>query len=286
MQVLIFFVMSFSFSVGMFAAGDILPPLESKQALGEAEQLMTDLMFYEALIALEPLLMHQDPRPEQEQALWMAHTLGLEVAEALTAEYDALRPKMDAPQPPDANVFSPVLEKIKVLNRFGAEIHYIEIGGAFHYHCGFLERLVKLYPESRLAPIAEYYLIHKNISLAALDVQKTLRELLAYVKTYANTGYFEVSLAHYDIARLYHGMWALLAYPELDPGVEADYRSGDAAKDKAFAAVCKAEALKFYAKFIISDYQETRWRSPRVARRAYQDLKREENVDGYFLYYD
>lgn len=280
MRFLKFFVMIFySFAV-MLSFGETEAPLK------KAESLITELKFYEAMIALEPLLMSREKSQAQEQALWIAHTLGVEVAEDITAEQDALRHHPDYGRISDDDPrIQHLLQKRKAVDRLGADIHYNEMAGAYFYRYGFLERLLELYPKSRWAPIAEYYLIHKNLPLAAIDAEKTIPVLLAYVKKYANSGYFEVSMAYYDIARLYHGIWAALAYPELDPGVEA-YTIGDAANAKERAAVCKTEALKYYAKFIVSDYQETRWRTQEMVRQAYQDLKDEKNVDQYFLYYD
>lgn len=280
MRFLKFFVMIFYFFAVMLSFGETEAPLK------KAESLITELKFYEAMITLEPLLMSREKSQAQEQALWIANTLGVEVAENITAEQHALRVYPDYGRFSDDDPrIQRLLQKHKAVDRLGADIHYHELADAYFYHYGFLERLLALYPKSRWAPIAEYYLIHKNRSLAAVDAEKTIPVLLTYVKKYANSGYFEVSMAYYDIARLYHGIWAALAYPELDPGVEA-YTIGDAANAKERAAVCKIEALKYYAKFIVSDYQEMRWRTQEMARQAYQDLKDEKNVDEYFLYYD
>lgn len=280
MRFLKFFVMIFHFLAVVLSFGETETPLQ------KAESLITELKFYEAMIALEPLLITHEKSQAQEQALWIANTLGVEVAENITAQQDALR------HYPDYGRFSDddpriqrLRQKHKAVDRLGADIHYNEPAGAYFYQYGFLERLLALYPKSRWTPIAEYYLIHKNRPLEAVDAEKTIPVLLAYVKKYANSGYFEVSLAYYDIARLYHGIWAALAYPELDPGV-GPYTIGDAANATERAEVCKTEALKHYAKFIVSDYQGERWRTQEMARQAYQDLKHEKNVRHYFLYYD
>ena len=276
---LTFFVMIFHFLAVVLSFGET-------EALKKAESLITELKFYEALIALEPLLMTHEKSQAQEQALWIANTLGVEVAENITAEHDALRRYPDYGRFSDDDPRTQHLrQKRQAVDYLGADIDYHEIAGAYFYQYGFLERLLALYPKSRWAPIAEYYLIHKNRPLETVDAEKTIPVLLAYVKKHANSGYFEVSMAYYDLATLYHGIWAALAYPELDPGVEA-YTIGDAANAKERAAVCKTEALKYYAKFIVSDYQETRWRTQEIVRQAYQDLKHEKNVNRYFLYYD
>ena len=280
MKFLKFFVMIFYFLAVMLSFGETEAPLK------KAESLITELKFYEAMIALEPLLMNREKSQAQEQALWIANTLGVEVAENMTAEQDALRVY------PDYGSFSAddprtqrIRKKREAVDRLEADIHYSEMAGAYIYRYGFLERLLALYPKSRWAPIAEYYLIHKNRPLeAVVDVEKTISVLLAYVKKYTNSGYFEVSMAYYDIARLYHGIWADLAYPELSP--ERSDPIGDAANAKERAAFYKTEALKYYAKFIVGDYQETRWRTHEMVRQTYQDLKHEKNVDQYFLYYD
>ena len=278
MRFLKFFVMIFYFLAVMLSFGETEVPLK------KAESLITELKFYEAMIALEPLLMSHEKSQAQEQALWIAHTLGVEVAENITAEQDALRSYPDYGNISDDDSRSQRLRKKReAVDRLGADIHYSEMADAYFYHYGFLERLLALYPKNRWVPIAEYYLIHKNRPLEAVDAKKTIPILLAYVKKYANSGYFEVSMAYYDIARLYHGIWAALAYPELSP--EGSDTIGDAANAKERAAFYKTEALKYYAKFIVSDYQ-TRWRTHEIVRQAYQDLKHEKNVNQYFLYYD
>lgn len=267
MRFLKFFVMIFSFLAVMLSFG------ETEALLKKAESLITDLKFYEAMIALEPLLMSNEKSQAQEQALWIANTLGVEVAENITAEQDALRSYPDYGNISEDDPRSQRLRKKReAVDRLGADIHYNEMAGTYFYHYGFLERLLALYPKSRWTPIAEYYLIHENRPLESVDTEKTLRALLAYVKKHANSGYFEVSMAYYDIARLYHGIWAA--------------SGGDAASAKERAAVCKAEALKYYAKFIVSDYQETQWRTQEMVRQAYQDLKHERNARQYLLVYD
>lgn len=278
MRFLKFFVMIFYFLAVMLSFGETEVPLK------KAESLITELKFYEAMIALEPLLMSHEKSQAQEQALWIAHTLGVEVAENITAEQDALRSYPDYGNISDDDPRSQRLRKKReAVDRLGADIHYNEMAGEYFYHYGFLERLLALYPKNRWVPIAEYYLIHKNRPLEAVDTKKTIPILLAYVKKYANSGYFEVSMAYYDIARLYHGIWAAWAYPELSP--EGSDTIEDAANAKERAAYYKTEALKYYAKFIVSDYQ-TRWRTHEMVRQAYQDLKHEKNVNQYFLYYD
>ena len=48
---------------------------ETESTLEKAETLMTELKFYEAVFALEPLVMTDQKSKAQEQALWLANML-------------------------------------------------------------------------------------------------------------------------------------------------------------------------------------------------------------------
>jgi hypothetical protein len=216
---------------------------ETEDTLEKAEALMTELKFYEAVVALEPLLVSNEKSKEQEKVFWLANVLCERLAEIFMEEYRESSGDIK-------------VEKLKVLNRLGADIEWNYFVG-YVYGYGFLKRLLELYPNSSWAPIAEYYLIKEGYPVAALDHDKTLNALHAYVMKYAKNGLAEVYMAYLDIANINHGIWAALTYPD-EPGPGGNmgdgFISGDPKKDKKRAAACKAEALKYYAKFIANGH--------------------------------
>jgi len=221
---------------------------ETENTLEKAEALITELKFYEALVALEPLLVSDEKSEKQEEALWRANMLCKWIPHPFTMEF--LNKRIDR------KLGFTQSEKIERLNRLGAGFIWSEPGGCYVYWHGFLERLLERYPNSRWAPIAEYYLIQKADRFLFQDFDKTLKALHAYVKKYAKNEYAEVYLAYLDIARINHGIWACLTYPD-DPYffgsmMSNPFTSEDAEKDKKRASVCKSQALKYYAKFIIN----------------------------------
>lgn len=237
MRLQTFFVTSFYFLTLALAFGDTASPLE------KAEVLITELKFYEAVIALEPVLTTDQKSENQEEALWLANMICGRLAEIFMEEYRETSGDIKT-------------EKLEVLNRLGADIEWNYFAG-YVYGYGFLERLLELYPNSGWAPIAEYYLIKKGYPVGALDHDITLKALHAYVMKYAKNGLAEVYMAYLDIANINHGIWAALTYPD-EPGPGGNmgdgFVSGDSEKDKKRAAACKAEALKCYAKFIANGH--------------------------------
>ncbi len=274
-----FFVISFYLFTLPLSFGEDKNPIEKSEAL------ITELKFYDAILALEPLLMTDKKSEEQEKALWIANMLCDRLPKILSDEY------LKYYQEHKGRGFIKgdlVKEwgKVDILNQLGAGFTYFEIAGGFLYHYGFLKRLVELYPNSSWRPTAEYYLIQEG-SPVPLFAEKTLKALYAYVEKYQKSGLSELYMAYLDIAHINHGLWAFLAHPEDDPfGNAAEYSSGDPEKDKELASVHKAEALKYYAKFILSGFQGRYPDQQAGALANYKELK-QNKVRGYsFLVID
>ena len=259
---------------------------ETEDTLEKAEALITELKFYEAMVALEPLLTNDEKSEAQEEALWLANILCAKLIEVLDDELVEVNRHRNP-----GFIRYVELEKKTFLNQLGANIAYSEPGGTFVYHYGFLKRLLELYPNSSWHPVAEYYLIGEGRSVAALDHDIALKALYTYVKKHAKSGLAEVYMAYLDIAAINHGIWAVLAHPEDDPtglGVIDRYTNGDPEKDNERASICKAEALKYYAKFIVNSYRgrEVHTYLREAALRGFEDLKQNKNFEDYILVYD
>ena len=163
-----FFAIFFCFATLTPAFGNNDSPLD------KAEALITELKFYDALIALEPLLTADQKSEDQEEALWLANTLCNQLRKSLSDEFreielDSLWRKFREDQRSGAAL---KWEKAAVLNRLGADIVYDEIGADYWYHYGFLKRLITLYPDSSWRPAAEYYLIQEDYPTPQ-DIDKT-----------------------------------------------------------------------------------------------------------------
>lgn len=254
---------------------------EDENPLEKSEALITELKFYDALIALEPLLMTDEKSEDQEKALWLANMLCDSLARILSDEYGKARRNRDI-----LRGDSPLKwEKIAALNQIGAGFTYFEMAGDYLYRYAFLKRLLEFYPNSSWRPAAEYYLIQEGFPIPR-DANKTLKSLNAYVKKYAKNGLTEVNMAYLDIAHINHGLWAFLAHPDDDPFGMTEFTSGDPEKDKERAAACRAEALKYYAKFIVSGYQGKYPGQQAGALASYKELK-QNKASGYgFLVID
>lgn len=200
-----------------------------------AEKLIVTENYYEAILALKPLLMSDTKSKEQEDALWLAHTLLIkwekEIYESLVKDKD---------------------QKIEILNQLGANFDNIEIN--FGYRYGFLRRLVEAYPNTEKQSFAEYALIQSGYPVPQ-DTEKALAALHAYIEKYEKTGRAEVYNAYLDIAHIYHGFWAAVTFSD-HPAVQmyGQFGSGDPEKDKKTADSYKEIALKYYAKFYINPY--------------------------------
>lgn len=283
-----FFVISFCCSTLTLGFGNTENPLD------KAEALMTELKFYDALVALEPLLTTDQKSDDQEEALWLANTLCNQLMRSLTYEFRAIeldslwRQFSDAdelknyPNPQRRGV-ALMWEKVAILNQLRADITYSEIGASYWYHYGFLKRLITLYPNSGWRPAAEYYLIQVGWPVP-LDIDKTLNALHSYIEKYAKSGLAEVYMAYLDIAHINHGLWAFLAHPDGPFGREPGFTSGDLEKDKQRAVKCKAEALKYYAKFIARYGNIARYESQNVIE-SFEELKQnKESGYGWIIF--
>ncbi|MCE2399737.1 hypothetical protein J4G08_02490 [Candidatus Poribacteria bacterium] len=154
------------------------------------------------------------------------------------------------------------------------------------YYYGFLKRLVELYPNSSWRPAAEYYLIQEGYPIPQ-DAQNNLKALYAYVKKYEKSGLTDLYMAYFDIARINHGLWVFLAHPEDDPfGSAAEYSSGNPEEDKELAAGHKVEALKYYAKYILSGYQGGYPGQRKSVFASYEELKQNKATGYEFLVID
>ena len=258
---------------------------ETKRPLEKSEALITELKFYDALIALEPLLTDDKKSEEQEKAFWVANILCERLQEILSDEY------LEYYQERKGKGFikgdlSKEWGKVDILNRLGAGFEWSEPGGVFMYRYAFLKRLVKLYPNTSWRPPAEYYLILEgyDISQSPLSIDETLKALDAYVKKYEKSGLAEIYLAYLDLAHINHGRWAFLMHPNVEGPcgpVVSPIKVSE--KDKEDAAVLKAEALKYYGKIIVGSpwfYQRE------TALRYYEELKQNKATGHDFLWYE
>ena len=297
MRFLTFFVISFYFVTLMLSFG------ETESALEKAEALTTELKFYEALVALEPLLMSDKKSESQEEALWLANALSEGFLQMLEDEYETAMSKywkasnnpepdrspVNRPSPPSSNPVT--AKKVGDLNQLGADIRNAPLsGGDYAYYYGFLKRLLELYPHSSWAPVAEYYLIQEGYPVPQ-DVDQVLKALNAYVKKYAKSGLAEVYMAYLDIAHFNHELWAVLTEhprtPHLYEPHLSEFTSDDPEKNKARAAACKATALKYYAKFVISGYKGRYDSDNREsALESYERLKQGEPPQYEYLIFD
>ena len=219
-----------------------------------AEKLIRTENYYEAILVLKPLLMSDTKSHEQEEALWLAHTL------LIKWEQEIIEKGLWG-QDTD--------QKTGILNKMGADFDNIEIN--FGYRYGFLHRLIDVYPKTLKLPIAEYALIQSgypvpqdifdgvgNLSEKSEPAEGTLSALHAYIEKYEKTGRAEVYLAYLDIAHIHHGLWAVLTFPD-HPYVAMfnTFGTGDPEKDKKLADSHREIALKYYAKFYINPHRFT-----------------------------
>ena len=289
-----FFVISF------YLLTLVLAFSETEGTLEKAESLMTELKFYEALVVLEPLLVSNQKSEVQEEALWLANALSEGFLRMIEDEYEIAlrkyskafnnpepdRPPVNRPSPP--GYYPGTRKKVKDLNQLGADIRGKPLsGGHYGNYYGFLKRLIELYPHSSWAPASEYYLIQGGHPVPQ-DVDKTLKALHAYIEKYAKSGLAEVYMAYLDIAHFNHALWAVLArHPDSDPMTLSVFTSGDPEKDKARAAACKAMALRYYAKFIISGYEGRYYSNERdLALEGYKRLKQGKPPQYEYLVFD
>ena len=158
--------------------------------------------------------------------------------------------------------------------------------GCYHQY-GFLKRLVTLYPDSSWRPAAEYYLIERGYNDRE-PVEQSLNAHYDYIKKYAKSGLTEVYMAYLRIAHVNDNLWQALNAP----GTEFNdwFTSGDPETDKADAVKHKAEALRYYAKFIVSvsgySYNGGFSSQYREAVKRFEDLKQDKEWNNWYIIYD
>ena len=251
--------------------------------IAKAEKLISTERYYEAILALEPLLMRDEKSEAQEEALWLAHQLGEKVAEKISNEYSAMQ-RMSEPEDLerkrwDRVAFRAATKSVKQINSLGAEIFYSEPGDWFFYYDGFLQRLIDRYPETPKRGIAEYYLIFDGLNIPRQEnLSLTLKTLHAYIEKYEKTGRAEVYKTYLDIAHIHHGLWAALTFPD-DPGC-AMMSWLDPKDDTKSAEAHKAEAEKYYLKYHLNPHG-----LPEPEDKGYERLKNKEAFGLEYIIY-
>ena len=210
----------------------------SVNPLVAAEKRIITENYYEAILALKPLLMRDTKSKEQEDALWLAHTL------MIKWEKDTIANELGKQ---DTN------QKISILNKLGAHFDNIEINWGYRY--GFLHRLKESYPNTLKEPIVEYALIQSGYPVPQ-DLEASLSALHAYIEKYEKTGRAEVYKAYLDIAHIHHGIWAATTFTNHpDVAMFGGFGSGDPEKDKKHADPHREIALRILREIL---YQSTR----------------------------
>ena len=269
----------------VLAFGDVESPLE------KAETLMTDAKFYEALFALEPLLTTDEKSADQEEALWLANALCKTWVS--TDDFDKKWEKeKQANNKPEFKYSDGFMwwDKVITLNQWGAKIVYEHFNARAEYAYGFLERLVTLYPNSSWRPAAEYYLIERGYNERE-PVEKSLNAHYDYINKYAKTGLTEVYMAYLRIAHIHDNLWQILKTPSGTPNdLSIGFISGDPEKDNEDAMKHKAEALKYYAKFIVSvgghSYHGGFSRQYQAAVKRFEDIKQNKEWHNFIILMD
>ena len=237
------------FSV-LFFPTQIVAETDMDTAIAKSEKFITADAYYQAILALEPLLMSEEKNEAQEEALWLAHQLAKKCVPVMQEEYG----------------YSETLWKVKTsektrrLNQIVKGQFWDFAMYYYDYGYGFLQRLIDEHPNTSKRPIAEYYLIQKGAVVLGYDAE-TIQAYHAYIEKYEKTGRAEVYMAYLDLAHIYHGIWAALTFPKESSagmwagfGYDSDYSSEDPEQEKATAAAHKTEALKYYARFHINPH--------------------------------
>jgi hypothetical protein len=262
---------------------------ETESPLEKAEALMTEGKFYEALFALEPLLTAEGKNADQEEALWLANALCRTWVNSndFYERWEKTKQEKNKPEFMYANGFMQ-WDKVILLNQWHAEIGYEHFNARPDYQYGFLKRLVTLYPESSWRPAAEYYLIKHGYNERE-PVEKSLNAHYDYIKKYAKSGLTEIYMAYLHIAHVNDNLWqALKSLGESEHYI--GFTSGNTQKDKADAERHKAEALKYYAKFIVSvsgkEYKGIFSHQYRETLERYENLKQNKEWNSWFIILD
>ena len=221
-----------------------LPKAIQPSELAQARQLHKQGEYYAALQRLEPVITAEHGGDTQEEALWLANTL----CEKLV-RYNILVKWVD-------NAFGDrtlegefrSAEPYLWLNNLGANIRFDQVTAAYSYHYGFLEMLVRKYPESSYMPAAKYYLIPREFN-DRNQAEAWGKALSAYLDTHENPELPERIWAQLDLARIHDTLWELISYPS---DFSSGFTTGDAVGDRAYAATCRDIALKNYLKVLES----------------------------------
>lgn len=257
--------------------------MDVQTPITKSHKLIETGNYYDALLALKPLLTSDQKSDAQEEALWLAHQLGDKVTGMIDSELQANFHLMvkegntDSAHRTETKAFQ---ERVKPLNELGACIYdYAEMRGR-HYDKGFLQRLIDEYPNTLKRPFAEYELIFTGEGVPRSGVpEDTLKTLYVYIDKYEKTGRVEVYRAYLDIAHLHHGLWAVLTYPD-EPGpgggMGEGYTSAAPEKDKKRAAAHRAKALKYYALYHLNPHKLP-------DDESYERLKKNEAFGWYFI---
>lgn len=234
-----------------------------------AEKLIMSEKYYDAILALKPLLISDTKSEDQEEAFWLAHTVTINWQRWIF----------------ENGLWGELLnKKIETLNQLGANFNNTEINIGYRY--GFLQRLIDTYPNSHKFPIAEYALIQSGYPVP-LDIDKTLAALHAYIEKYENTGRSEVYRAYLDIAHIHHGLWSAITFSD-NPDVRmyAEMGSGVLEKDKKLAESHREIALKYYAKYYINPHGLTDSLDAELnGETGYQLLKRKAEFGWTFIFW-
>ena len=247
------------FSV-LFFRSQIVAETDMNTAIAKSEKLITAGEYYQAILALEPLLMSKEKSEAQEEALWMAHQLGEKVVEKVEEERSELyrhrseyKTQVEKESMTEAITFwwDAASEKMHVLNLLGADSGYwADPISSFYYNEGFLQQLIDRYPESPKRALAEYYLIFDWLGFPRpKTLSLTLSALHAYIEKYEKTGRAEVYKAYLDIAHIHHGLWAVMTFEGCDDGMASGLED-----DTKSAEAHKAEALKYYLKYHLNPH--------------------------------
>ena len=275
--------------VSMFLVFVFLAFGETGDVLEKSEVLMADGKFYEALFALEPLLTTDEKSVDQEEALWLANALCRTWVHSndFYERWEKTKQKKNTPEFMYSNGFMQ-WDKVITLNQWGARVIYEHFNARAEYAYGFLKRLVTLYPESSWRPTAEYYLIEDGYNERE-SVKKSLNAHYDYIKKYSKSGLTEVYMAYLYIAHVNDNLWqALKSLGESEHYI--GFTSGNTQKDKADAERHQAEALKYYAKFIVSvsgnEYKGIFSHQYRETLERYENLKQDKEWNNWLIILD
>lgn len=223
--------------------------------IAKAEKLISTEKYYEAILALEPLLMSNEKSEAQEEALWLAHQLAKKYEPVIQNGYWHSKTEAETEFWQKAKAENTRRLDVLVGGNFWAGAMYY-----FGYDYGFLQRLIDEYPDTPKRPSAEYYLIRKGKVVLGYDAG-TIQAYHAYIEKYEKTGRAEVYMAYRDLAHIHHGIWAALTFPDKSDagmwdgfGYEGYYSSEDPEKEKATAAAHKAKAEKYYLRYHLNPF--------------------------------